>query len=206
MIKRRNILSGLAGLAVGAALLLASAGYSTAAEGPSAAETLNALGPEMERVALGVGFWDVTETFWGAPGAEPVTTTGLVAERVMMGSLMQEVIRRPSDTAPGAVARTDLLTFNRLQGVWQYVSFDARFPAGLMPATGASTDAGAIDVVFEPMAFVLPGPRASGQLLRMEQIIRSESPDRDVKDQYFMPADGTGARWLAHRYAYRRHA
>lgn len=202
MIERRSILHGMVGLAIGAALRPAAA-----AQEPSAAETLNALGPEMDRVALGVGLWDVTETFWAAPRAEPVTTTGLVAERAMMGSLLQEIIRPPSDTARRAVARTDLLTFNRLQGVWQYVSFDARFPAGLMPATGANAGAGEpIELTFEPFAFVLPGIHASGQLLRMAQTIRSDGPDHNVKDQYFMPADGTGARWLAHRYAYQRRA
>jgi hypothetical protein len=38
----------------------------------------------------------------------------------------------------------------------------------------------------------------------MEQIIRYETPDRDVKEQYFTLADGTGTKWLAHRYAYAR--
>lgn len=46
--------------------------------------------------------------------------------------------------------------------------------------------------------------RLSGQLLRMDQTIVLEDLDHDVKDQYFTLADGTGTRWLAHRYAYTR--
>ncbi len=41
-------------------------------------------------------------------------------------------------------------------------------------------------------------------MLRMFQIITYGEPDRDVKDQYFVLADGTGTKWLAHQYAYKR--
>ena len=43
-----------------------------------------------------------------------------------------------------------------------------------------------------------------GELLRMEQVIRFEGPEKDVREQYFTLADGTGTRWLAHRYSYLR--
>ena len=39
---------------------------------------------------------------------------------------------------------------------------------------------------------------------RIEQIITEDGPDHEIKDQYFTLADGTGTRWLAHRYDYRR--
>ncbi len=41
-------------------------------------------------------------------------------------------------------------------------------------------------------------------MLRMTQTITYSEPDQDVKDQYFLLADGTGAKWLAHRYEYKR--
>ena len=41
-------------------------------------------------------------------------------------------------------------------------------------------------------------------MLWMFQAIIYEAPDRDVKQQYFILADGTGTTWLAHQYAYRR--
>ncbi len=200
MIRRRTLLGGIAGLTVGIALAPASA-----APPISAAERLNALGTEMDRMAGCVGLWDVTETVWGAPGTEPAVTTGLVAERSMMGSLLQEIIRRPSDVERRAVARTDLLTFDRVEGVWQYASFDMRFPVGLMTATGPDGSGDApIDLLFTPFAVVLPGTQAVGRLRRMRQTIRLEGPDRDVKDQYFTEADGSGVSHLGHRYAYKR--
>ncbi|CAA9544880.1 MAG: hypothetical protein AVDCRST_MAG87-391 [uncultured Thermomicrobiales bacterium] len=171
----------------------------------SASDRMNELGPENGMIALRAGLWDVTETRWPAPGAAPVTTTGLVAERVIMGSLLQEFLRPPSDTAHNDVKRTDLLSFNRVEGRWKYVSFDTRAPVGLMPALSAVPgDGSSIEIVFEPFAITGPGTQVTGQMLRMEQTIRYEGPDRDVKEQYFTLADGTGRKWLAHQYAYVR--
>ena len=170
-----------------------------------AIDRLNQLGPEGQAIARRAGLWDVTETVWASPGAPPVTTTGLVAERRMMGSLLQEFIRPPSDTAHDAVARTDLLSYNRVEGRWNYVSFDARAPVGIMSAwSSVPGDGASIDLAFAPFAFVGTGAEVTGQMMRMEQAIRFQDPDHDVKDQYFTMADGTGTKWLAHRYAYTR--
>ena len=54
---------------------------------------LNELGIEGQLLAGRIGHWDLTETIRRSPGAGPETSTGLVAERVMMGSLLQEIIR-----------------------------------------------------------------------------------------------------------------
>ncbi len=170
-----------------------------------AAERLNELGPEARVLAQRVGLWDVTETHWDSRGAAPVVTTGLVAERRMVGSLLQEFLRPPSDAAHAAVARSDLLVFNRLDGRWDYVSFDTRVPVGLMPAWSSDRGtAGTIELVFAPFATTGSGSTVTGQLLRMTQVIRFESLRRDIKDQYFTMADVTGTKWLAHRYAYAR--
>ena len=171
----------------------------------SAAVRLNERGPQNEMIARRVGLWNVTETVWDHPGAQPVVTTDLVAERTMMGSLLQEFLRHPTDSAHADINRTDLLTFNRLQSRWDYVSFDARSPVGLMPASSSAAGDGAtIDLVFLPFAVPGNGVEASGQLLRMEQVIEFGDLDHDVKDQYFTVADGSGTRWLAHRYEYAR--
>ena len=194
--------------AAAAVILLASSpGVAPAAPAvqAAAATRLNELGPENQALVQRVGMWDVTETSWASPGAAPVVTTGLVAERRMMGSLLQEFIRPPADTAHQAVKRTDLLSFNRVEGRWGYVSFDMRSPVGLMPAwSTARGDGATIDLVFAPFAIAGPGMEVTGQLLRMEQVISYTAPDRDVKDQFFTLADGTGTKWLAHRYAYVR--
>ncbi len=97
-------------------------------------EPLNEPGPEARFLSLRAGIWDVTETVWPAPHAAPVISTGLVGERVMIGTLIQEFIRLPGDTTHSAVKRTDLLCYNRLDGRWDYVSFDRRDPVGFMPA------------------------------------------------------------------------
>ena len=36
-------------------------------------------------------------------------------------------------------------------------------------------------------------------MLRMEEVITRMGPDHDVKDQFFILADGRGTKWLAHR-------
>ncbi len=206
---RRHLL-GAAAVAGASIAALRGAAAQTAAQpaapaGMSAGDRLNQPGPEERLLAGRVGIWEVTETNWASPGAPPETTTGLVAERVMMGSLLQEFLRAPSDTARRNVKRTDLLSYNRLEGRWLYVSFDMRVPIGLMPAGSADRgDGTSISMSFAPFAVTGPGTEATGQLLRMEQTITFQAPDRDVKDQYFTVADGNGTRWLGHRYAYVR--
>ena len=186
-------------------LILFIPAVSLAQQAPSAATRLNELGPENSQLAERVGIWDVTETVWGAPNTAPVVTTGLVAERRMMGSLLQEFIRPPADEAHKDIRRTDLLTFNRVEGRWGYVSFDTRAPVGLMPAWSSGRgDGTTVELTFAPFAFVGTGTEVTGQMLRMEQIITYQGFDRDTKDQYFTLADGTGTKKLAHRYAYVR--
>lgn len=41
-------------------------------------------------------------------------------------------------------------------------------------------------------------------MLRMMQVVKRAGPDRDVKQQHFALADGTGTSWLAREYAYTR--
>lgn len=208
MLDRRTILGGLS-LAASAAATETAARIPTtgapAVRSTSAADRLNAFGPEADRLSARTGLWDAVETVWAEPSSKPVQTAGLIAERVMYGSLLQEIMRPAGDGARGTVARTDLLAFNRLEGRWGYVSFDTRAPVGLMPAWSSDAgDAQTITLSFAPFAAPGSGPDTGGRLLRMEQIIRFTDADHEVKDQYFMLADGEATRWLAHRYAYSR--
>lgn len=195
----------LLALAAGSILLLLSApGFATAQaaqEAPSAAARLNQLGPENEAMAQRVGLWDVTETLWASPGAAPVISTGAVAERRMVGSYLQEIVRSSS----GIILRIDYIMFNRVIGRWDYVSMDTRAPVGIMPATsyGREED-GRILVTFQPLVSVGTGPEATGQMLRLTEAVVTQDSDHDTKDQTFIVADGTGTAWLAHRYAYAR--
>ena len=171
-----------------------------------AIDRLNEPGPEGEAIGHRTGLWDVTETVWASPKSLAVAASGLVAERHMVGSLLQETIRSARFPASTVIKRIDLLSYNRVEGRWEYVSFDTRAPVGLMPAWSSDRGNGStIELSFAPLAFVGTGSEVTGQMLRIEQIIRFEDTDHDVKDQYFTMADGSGTKWLAHRYAYARH-
>jgi len=186
----------------GAALVGVSTMTSDA--GAASRTQLNELGPEGERLAGRIGLWNLTETIWKSPGAEPEISTGLVAERFMMGSVLQEIIRPADDTLRRDVKRTDLLTFNRVAGQWQYVSFDTRDPVGLMPAWSRNAGDGiSLDLDFYPIAAWSDGG-SGGILLRMRQVTKFDGPDTDTKDQYFTVADGSGSEWLGHRYSFKR--
>lgn len=215
MFNRRSFIEAAAGVGTAIGLEAAAIGLllSSGADAQdsqsighlSAAERLNQQGPEARRIAARTGLWDLTETQWDASGENPKAMTGLVAERRMMGSLLQEIVRPPADTALKAVARTDLLAFHRVEGRWGYVSFDTRAPVGLMMAWSADGgDGDSIELAFAPFATASAGAEVGGTLLRMSQVIHFESADRDVKDQYFTAADGTGQKRLLHRYTYER--
>lgn len=179
-----------------------------ARKSPPAAVRLNELAPENQALKQQVGLWDVTETAWDVTETAwdaPVTTTGLVAERRVIGAMLQEILRPASDISGKDIKRIDYLTFNHVSGQWEYVSMDTRGDVSLMPArsfTRADAD-GKIVLLNEP--FVIPG---SGKEVtvqrRMETVITRQGRDRDMKEQHFVTTDGTGAVWLAHRYAYVR--
>lgn len=170
-----------------------------------ASDQLNQAGPEADMLAGRTGRWLVTESAWASPGAVPVTTSELVAVRRMMGTLSQEIIRPAGDDEERDVRRTDLLCFNRLEGRWDYMSFDTRGPDGIMVAWSRDRGAkGRIALDFAPFATPRPGPEAIGQFLRLDQVIRIVDEDHDVKEQFFSAADGSGIRWLGHRYVYKR--
>lgn len=193
----------LFGAALGSALLPTAA----KAQAAPASGRLTEPGPENDAMAQRAGLWDMTETVWETPGAAPVVTTGLVAERRVIGSALQEILRPEADTAGQNIDRIDYLRFNRLEGRWDYVSMDMRAPVGIMPAW--SFERGTpdrIDLTFQPFTVPAPGPGTVGQMLRMMQAITLQGPDRDMKEQYFLLADGTGTKWLAHKYEYKRRA
>ncbi|WP_342722406.1 hypothetical protein AAFG07_24380 [Bradyrhizobium sp. B097] len=172
-----------------------------------AAERLNELGPENAAMAAYAGMWDVTETAWNKPGGDPVTTTGLVAERRMIGSYLQEVIRPASDTSKQDIKRIDYLSFQRVEGRWKYVSIEMRAPVGIMPAYSFDRgDGKSVVLVHDPFAIRGGGSDVAGQMLRMNTVVTRDGPDRDVKNQHFILSDGAGTVWLAHRYAYARRA
>ena len=215
MLDRRHLVgAALAALTIGGAGIgavlrpeaAAQSGVRTAASAAlSANDRLTQLGPEGEDLAKRVGTWDATFTEWEKTGAAPVTTGGLVAEREMIGPMLEERLH----TVPGAPGkgwtRIDDLTFNRVTGRWDYMSMDTRAAVGLMPAWSLDRDPpNRIFVSFMPFALAGDGANVTGQLLRMEQVITQVDADHETKDQYFIPSDGSGTKWLAKRYSYAR--
>lgn len=208
----------LAALATTASLSTSASGQTTIIEGtripgeaqPSAQSALSAgarmneLGLENSWMAARVGTWDVVETVWDSADG-PAKTNKMVAERKMIGSYLQEMLSSPPGEAAPGVKRIDYLSFNRVEGRWKYVSMETRAAVGMM--TAQSYDRGSqkrIDIRFDPFTVPGPGTNVSGQMLRMEQSIIQQDANHDRKDQYFTLADGNGANWLAHRYAYTR--
>ena len=148
------------------------------------------------------GSWDVSDTFHIAPNAAPEVTNGLIADRRMVGSHLEEILHRAGDDTP---LRIDYLGYDATAGQWDYVSIEARIPVAVMKATSAGRDdPERVTLRFEPFAAPPITPAWDGRFLRMKQVIAEDGPDHEIKDQYFTLADGSGIRWLAHRYDYRR--
>lgn len=170
-------------------------------------ERLIRLGPEAQALAERAGTWDATFTSWEKPGSPPVVTSGLVAEREMIGPMLQEKLH-PDTGKPGpSWVRVDDLTFNRTEGRWDYMSMDSRVAAGIMVAWSLDRDPAArVFLTFLPFSTPGTGQEVSGQMLRMEEVVIHQDADHETKDQYFTSADGIATKWLAKRYSYtRRH-
>jgi hypothetical protein len=86
----------------------------------TAAERLLVPGPEEQQFAERAGSWIVIVTMWPAPGAEPIVTGGLVAERTMTGLYLHETMHPvPGGTGPD-FRRIDYLHYDRIEGRWKY--------------------------------------------------------------------------------------
>ena len=122
----------------------------------------------------------------------------------MIGPFLQETLRPAAGSRSEAFTRIDYLGYDRVEGRWNYMSLDTSVPVGLMPAW--SFDAGAqdrIEMVFEPIAFLGFGDHVTGQMLRSDMTITRLGPDREVKEQRFISADGRGRPYVGSRYGIR---
>jgi hypothetical protein len=170
----------------------------------TAAERLLVPGPEERQLAGRAGTWNVTATMWPAPDAEPMVTTGLIAERTMIGLYLQETMQPGAGGGPD-FRRIDYLHYDRVEGRWKYVSMDTRLPVSIMPASSfGSADDGVLRLLFEPLGFIGFGSEVAGQLTRSDLVITRVSDSHELKQQHFIRADGTGRQWLAVQYEYRR--
>lgn len=172
---------------------------------PSAADRMSKPGAEELMLARRTGLWDVVATVWPAPGAEPIVTAGVVAERNMIGTILQEVMRPDESSTIPDFQRIDYLSYDRVEGRWKYVSLDTRLPVSIMPAWSfAGEKDGVLTMQFEPQGFVGFGEEVEGKQLRSDMIITRQNADRELKQQHFILADGGGKEWLAVQHEYTR--
>jgi hypothetical protein len=174
---------------------------------PSAAERMAQAGPEQAMLEKQTGTWDVVASLWPAPGAQPIVARGIVADRRMIGPILQETMHPGPGSQTPPFTRLDYLNFDRVEGRWKYVSMDTRFPVSIMPASsfGPARD-GKINVQFTPQGFVGFGPVVEGRFMVSDMAISSPDADHVLKEQHVTMANGTGKSWLFVRYEYtRRH-
>lgn len=177
-----------------------------AADAPSVMDKLNEFGPEAKALVQRAGTWDVTITSWEGPDTAPSVLSGLLAERRMIGPMLEEVLHTVPGASGAPFSRADFLTFNKLEGRWQYMSMDGRVPDGMMTAYSLDADPEQrIFMSFLPFANAsIVGAKATGQLWRMEQVIVRQDADHEVKEQYFTAAGSAPVKWLGNRYSYTR--
>jgi hypothetical protein len=193
-------------VAIGAACAPALAQPPARSTGPGGAITrMQAPGPEGEELASRTGRWDVVITLRLTPDAKPIVTRGVIAERSMVGNYLEEVMKPAPGSRTPDFRRIAYLTYNRVEGRWQYVSLDTRFPVGIMPARSFEKPVGGVLVLeFDTLAFVGFGAEVEGRMIQSNFVIERDSVDHEVGQQYWTQADGTGRRWLAVQYEYTR--
>ena len=192
-------------LLTAAAVLLAAGGLTGHAQqtAPSANDRMLEPGPEAKALARRVGTWDVVNTIRPAPTAAPIVHTGLVADRVMIGLYLQEVMKPAPGSSVPDLRRIEYLTYNPVEARWQYLSMDTRVPMGLIPARSVDRQQGSsITVFFDNAALAGFGPEIEGRLFRARHVTTVESADRDVSRQYWTSPGND--EWLAVEYAYTR--
>lgn len=195
-------------LALAAAIPIASAApHISSADEPSAAQRMSEPGPEENQLRGWIGQWDVVASLWPAPGAQPIVSRGIIAERAMIGPILQEIMHPTPGSPTADFRRLDYLNFDRVEGRWKYVSMDTRFPVSIMPAWsfGPQHD-GKITVEFNPQAFVGFGKEVEGRFMASDMVISQPGPGRTLKEQHVSMADGTGRSWQFVRYEYKRKA
>jgi hypothetical protein len=183
----------------------AYADVSTTEAAPGAAQRLSQPGAEDRELAAESGRWNVVSTLWLEPDAKPIVSSGVVADRTMIGNYQQEVMQPAPGSKGQDFRRVAYLHYFRVAGCWQYVSMDTRFPVGIMPAkTCEKARDGKLTLEFDSLPFVGLGAAVEGRTINSNLEIVRDGPNHELIRQYWTRADGTGRRWLAVQYEYTR--
>jgi hypothetical protein len=137
-------------------------------------------GAEEHELAAASGTWNVVSTLWLAPDATPAVSKGLVAERAMIGTYQQEVMKPGPGSDISDFRRLAYLHYFRVEGCWQYVSMDTRFPVGIMPAKSCEKAVdGRLTLEFESLPFVGLGPDVEGRTINSNLEITHDGADHE---------------------------
>jgi hypothetical protein len=192
---------------IAAAPLIAASHAS--AQGPAdttlAAARMSVPGVEAAALAKESGSWNVVATMQLSPDAKPMVVSGLTAERSMVGLYQQEIMKPAAGSKVPDFRRIAYLTYDRVEGRWQYVSLDTRAPVGIMPAFGSDKAVGnKLTLQFENLALAGDGREVQGRMVHSNLVITHLSDDHELIQQFWTQADGTGRQWLAVQYDYTR--
>jgi hypothetical protein len=111
--------------------------------------------------------------------------------------------------APGSASagsdfrRISYLAYNSTDSRWEYSSIDTRV-TGVMTRSNFGGDI-ASEITFYIASFTLPvefGEKMGGRAVRLRDVMRRRSADRDELLQYWTPPGG--GEWLAVHYEYSR--
>lgn len=200
--RSRHVLGAIVGSVISVCGATAALRAEQSADLPSGGRT--APRPETERLTRRAGSWEVVMTLRTAPNAEPIVIRGLIADRTVIGSYLQEIMKPAPGSKVPDFRRIDYLTYNMLQRRWQYLSMDTRAAVGLMFAQGMGNDQGG-DLTVYFTDFPAPtefGPELAGRFIRARHVLTRESDSREVVRQYWTV--GTFAEWVGVQYEYTR--
>lgn len=158
-----------------------------------------------------VGTWEVVQTIRLSADAQPIVTRGIVARRSWIGdnAVLQERMEPATGVRMPPFTRLAYFSYNNAAQKFEYVLImDTRAPGiGVMFETsqGDGGENGGNTITFYLEGFSLPpgwSREASGQWVKQRRVVRVESSDRHVSQQYWtLPA---GREWLAVEYVYTR--
>jgi hypothetical protein len=194
-----------AALAVSSLQTLAAEPAARPAAQTSAAERLNAVDAETQLLIDRTGTWDVVAKLQVSAEAKPVIASGLVATRKMVGRYLSEELRPAAGGGAPDFTRIAYMTYSAVEGRWQYVSLDTRFPVGIMPAYSFDRGTpGEVKLEFAPIAFVGMGAEVEGKMMRSNLVVTHDGKDHDIVRRYWTTSDRTGRKWLGVEYDYKR--
>jgi len=128
------------------------------------------------------GNWDVSATFWAAPGAQPMTSKGTSEHKMIMGGRYLHQLFK-GEMMGAAFEGLGMWGYDNLKKEYVSTWLDS-MSTGIMMAKGAGDAAG--------KSFTFTGEYLDpkGQTRKTKEVLRFESPAKVVAEMYEIGADG----------------